>query len=128
MLGWKWDARAPFWPQALHAAASVAADVKVKKHEPRRMVGKGKVFVAAAFDEARAAGYGGDLDEFKAGVWDGKIKGELSVARADLVEAMDPELVRRSEIQVAWSENRPRRGFDSWHVGTTVHFIRVPWL
>lgn len=62
------------------------------------------------------------LDEFKAILWDMRRAGSVSLARADLVEAMPRRKVELSEFRpkmFAWSR-------DDDFGGETYHFVRVP--
>jgi hypothetical protein len=71
--------------------------------------GDRKVFIASVWDTFhRDPAWAMTLDDFKATLLVAHRHGELELARADLVSAMDPELVRASET--AWD-------------GTTFHFI-----
>lgn len=72
-----------------------------------------KVFISAAFDEAAKRGYKGSLHDFKASLVKAHRAGQLDLSRADLVEAMNPATVRRSEID--------KEGLGD---GSAFHFIR----
>jgi hypothetical protein len=62
-----------------------------------RFVGSEKVFIASAYDAyVQRTGHVLSLDRFKDRLVEANRLGLLSLARADLVEAMDPEQVRRS--------------------------------
>jgi hypothetical protein len=82
------------------APASFGADVREVAGAARAGVfGDRKVFIAAAWDELRRrpAWSGLTLPEFKQRLLAAHRAGELALARADLVAAMDPELVAASE-------------------------------
>lgn len=55
-----------------------------------------RVFISDLWD---AAGQPGTLDEFKDDLWRRHVAGELELARADLVEAMDSDTVKASQYQ-----------------------------
>jgi len=60
----------------------------------------GKVFVSALFKKMQEAGElpgGLDLPTFKRWLQDARNAGHVALSRADLVEAMDPDMVRESE-------------------------------
>lgn len=79
---------------------SFASDVRVVARDARQGVfGDRKVFIAAAWDALRARPQWSQLtlDDFKARLLMAHRAGELSLARADLVAAMDPALVAASE-------------------------------
>jgi hypothetical protein len=76
---------------------------------PTERFGRRKVFVSALYAEmAKQAPYVpysvGSLDAFKARLVDANREGLLSLARADLVAAMDPDAVAASEIRSLGSE------------------------
>jgi hypothetical protein len=95
-------------PPAAFAAAVRAAAVDC----PVGRFGRGLVFVADLFEAFAARHPGGvaDLAAFKQRLLDAGRSGLLSLVRADLVEAMDPQIVRRSEIR---------------DLHATFHFVRV---
>ena len=65
---------------------------------PGAMFGPRKVFISAVWDALPpSAAKGLDLSGFKRRLLDARRSGKVSLARADLVAAMDPDLVRRSE-------------------------------
>jgi hypothetical protein len=72
-----------------------------------------KVFIHHAYEAARdQPGFKGmTLDQFKARLVESNRAGHLELSRADLVEAMNPEDVRRSNTHV---------------MGATFNFIRIP--
>jgi hypothetical protein len=78
-----------------------------------RSFGEDKVFIGDAYDEARKRGYRGALDDFKRELVAEHFAGRLKLARADLVGAMDPATVMRSEV--------PKTGLGQ---GSDFHFIR----
>ncbi|MEO7731801.1 MAG: hypothetical protein ABIY55_12565, partial [Kofleriaceae bacterium] len=65
--------------------------------------GERKVFVSAVWDELRHQARWAELalEDFKARLFAAHCAGELALARADLVAAMDPALVAASEISVS---------------------------
>lgn len=74
--------------------------------------GGDKVFVSHVFDELQRRGStkGMTLDEFKGRIQQAWKTGTLRVARADLVEDMNPRDVSRSEVT---------------RLNTRIHFIRI---
>jgi len=65
---------------------------------PGAMFGPRKVFISAVWDAlSPTAAKGLDLPGFKRRLLDARRAGRISLARADLVAAMDPDLVRQSE-------------------------------
>jgi hypothetical protein len=100
-------ARPPTPAQLADEVRALAADVPAEG-----WFGDSKVFIAAAYDAYRARH--GDLlslEGFKDLLVEANRLGHLQLARADLVEAMDPALVRRS--------------LTTYHIAN-FHFIRVP--
>ena len=69
----------------------------------RGRFGDRKVFVAALWRRVRRK-LGMSLDEFKQWLFAQHRAGALQLARADLVSAMDPNLVASSEIRVPGAE------------------------
>lgn len=59
-----------------------------------------KAFISDVYDRMVAQGYQGSLDDFKAALIDENRAGTLQLQRADLVGAMDPGDVARSEAKV----------------------------
>jgi hypothetical protein len=72
--------------------------------------GDKKVFIYAVWEELHRAGYRGALEDFKALLVELHRAREVSLSRADLVEAMDPRAVERSETR---------------YLSGTYHFIRI---
>lgn len=106
-----------FERDAGRAAAAVRAEsarTSAGVSESIGVFGTNKVFIAAAFDEATRRGFRGTLDDFKRQLVSAHRAGRLNLSRADLVEAMNPKMVRRSEID--------KEGLGD---GSTFHFIRV---
>lgn len=70
--------------------------------------GETKVFISSVWKEMGelTSWWGGSLKTFKAWLVDANRSGVLTMARADLVSAMDPELVAASEVT---------EGVSSWH-------------
>lgn len=75
----------------------------VKAIRGRGRFGDRKVFVAALWRRVRRK-LGMSLDEFKQWLFAQHRAGALQLARADLVSAMDPNLVASSEIRVPGAE------------------------
>lgn len=86
-------------PAASHNFATAVRDATQTLQ--RGIFGDRKVFIAAAFDalRARPAWTALTLDAFKQRLLAAHRAGELVLARADLVAAMDPALVAASELQ-----------------------------
>lgn len=109
-------AAAPAPPAAAAAAPSFAAALRraalAVPLEGR--FGERKIFLAAVWDELRRAPAWQELSlaDFKARVLAAHRAGEVSLARADLVGAMSPQLVERSEVTTA--------------AGDAVHFLLRP--
>jgi|GEM_PF-2077420 len=85
-------------------ASTFARDVKRAAAAVRDgRFGDRKVFVSAVWDELRQEPRWATLalDDFKARLFAAHGAGELTLARADLVAAMDPALVAASEIEVS---------------------------
>jgi len=57
-----------------------------------------KAFISSVYDHMDASSRPATLAEFKRQLLDASSRGEIQLSRADLVGAMDPELVRASEI------------------------------
>ena len=97
----------PRFAGSFTAAVREAAD-----DAPVGRFGRGLVFIADLFEAfaARHPGAVADLDAFKQRLLELARSGDLSLVRADLVEAMDQDLVRRSEIR---------------DLHATFHFVRV---
>jgi hypothetical protein len=76
------------------------------------------VFISAVWDAIRGTPIASGLDEaaFKRQLLAGLTKGLVSLARADLVGAMDPDLVRRSETT---------DGFGTFHF--VLREAKEPW-
>lgn len=70
--------------------------------------GEAKVFISSVWKEMGdlTSWWGGSFKTFKAWLVDANRSGMLAMARADLVSAMDPELVAASEVT---------EGVSSWH-------------
>lgn len=79
---------------------------------PSGRYGDRKVFIAHVWDRLRSdpdfAGMG--LDGFKRALAEANNLRLIDLARADLIQAMDPEEVRRSEVH---------------YLGATFHFVRI---
>jgi hypothetical protein len=99
--------RPPLDPAALAERVKAAA-----RACPTGRFGDHKVFIAHVWDRLRDEPdlAGMDLDGFKRALAEANNLRLLDLARADLVQAMDPEDVRRSEIQ---------------YLNATFHFIRI---
>jgi hypothetical protein len=78
----------------------------IKRVGPEGRFGPYKVFIAAVYLELRIVDM--TMAEFKARLVDANRNGTLSLARADLVGAMDPKMVAASEI---------------YHMATSFHFV-----
>jgi hypothetical protein len=80
-------------------ARPFAAEVKTAASAASGTFGDRKVFIASVWNELRRdPSYAAlSLDEFKARLLAAHRAGDLALARADLVAAMDPELVKTSE-------------------------------
>ena len=76
----------------------------VKAIRGRGRFGDRKVFVSALWRRVRRELGGMSLDEFKQWLFAQHRAGALQLARADLVSAMDPNLVASSEIRVPGAE------------------------
>ncbi len=87
-------------------AKAAARDCPTGRHGDR------KVFIAHVWDRLRSEPEfaGIDLDTFKQAIAEANNLRLIDLARADLVQAMDPDDVRRSEVG---------------HLGATFHFIRL---
>jgi len=86
----------------LHAAHDLAADVKrLAASTTRGGFGDRKVFISSLWDELRRDRHWASLSlaDFKTGLVAAQRAGTLELARADLVAAMDPELLAASEIR-----------------------------
>ena len=79
---------------------------------PTGRYGDHKVFIAHVWDRLRADPdfAGMDLDGFKRALAEANNLRLLDLSRADLVQAMDPEDVRRSEVH---------------YLNATFHFVRI---
>ena len=79
---------------------------------PTGRYGDHKVFIAHVWDHLRSDPdfAAMDLDGFKRALAEANNLRLLDLARADLVQAMDPEEVRRSEVR---------------YLNATFHFIRI---
>lgn len=93
-------------------AKEFAAEVlRVARHEPATArFGPNKAFVASVWEHIRGQeGFPRTLKAFKDRLVEAHGQGLLTLSRADLVAAMDPELLRRSEIR---------------YLNATFHFVR----
>ncbi len=79
---------------------------------PTGRYGDHKVFIAHVWDRLKPEPdfAGMDLDGFKRALAEANNLRLIDLARADLVQAMDPEDVRRSEVQ---------------YLNATFHFVRI---
>lgn len=73
--------------------------------------GDERVFIASVWPKARAESLSKTLPAFKARLIEANRAGHVRLHRADLVGAMDPQLVRDSEAR---------------HLNATFHFIEIP--
>ncbi len=74
--------------------------------------------------------FGLDLDDFKKLLWHLHRKDLITLARADLVEAMDPRDVEDSEIQY-FASTREVTGYQPYNgdrPSATFHFVKIPPL
>ena len=101
------EVRPPFDPTALAERVKAAA-----RACPTGRYGDHKVFIAHVWDRLRPEPdfAGMDLDGFKRALAEANNLRLIDLARADLVQAMDPEDVRRSEVQ---------------YLNATFHFVRI---
>ncbi len=86
----------------LHAAHDFTADLKrIAASTTRGVFGDRKVFISSLWDELRRDRHWASLSlvDFKTRLVAAQRAGALELARADLVAAMDPELVAASEIR-----------------------------
>ena len=93
--------------------AALALRVKAAARDcPAGRYGDHKVFIAHVWDRLHAEPdfAGMDLDGFKRALAEANNLRLIDLARADLVQAMDPDDVRRSEIQ---------------YLNATFHFVRI---
>lgn len=88
------------------AAVNAAAAAVVARGRRGEAYGD-SAFISAVYDELRP-GFG--LEQFKAELLEAMRRGEVSLTRADLVEAMDPRVVARSEAA---------------YLSATFHLVRV---
>lgn len=86
-----WKGGPEFAAKAMHAASSV---------DQTGRFGPDKVFIDAAYREAQKQGFDGVRDDFKRELLSAHQAGTMTLSRADLVEAMDPDLVRRSKTSI----------------------------
>lgn len=96
----------PAAPPTLDAfAAAVRSAAARAAQMPGATFGTRKVFIAPVWDAIRdePAATGLDLAGFKRRLLDAHRAGLVSLARADLVGAMDPDMVTRSEARDAFS-------------------------
>ena len=102
----------PVAPTTL-APSELAERVKAAARDcPTGRYGDHKVFIAHVWDCLRTEpGFVAmDLDAFKRALAEANNLRLIDLARADLIQAMDPDEVRRSEVQ---------------YLGATFHFIRI---
>jgi hypothetical protein len=101
------EARPPLDPAALAERVKAAA-----RDCPTGRYGDHKVFIAHVWDRLRPEPEfaGMDLDGFKRALAEANNQRLIDLARADLVQAMDPDDVRRSEVQ---------------YLNATFHFVRI---
>ncbi len=88
--------------QPLHAARDLVAEVKrLAASTTHGVFGDRKIFISSLWDELRRDRHWASLAlaDFKTGLVAAQRAGMLELARADLVAAMDPELVAASEIR-----------------------------
>lgn len=114
--GGDWS-RSGFGSSALAAAKAAAAahpDQPVERAgEALRSwatYGRDKVFIEKAWQFALDRGYKGSLATFKREALAAHLRGDLTLVRADLVEAMHPSTMRNSEI-----EDRGQYGTSHYH-------------
>jgi hypothetical protein len=101
------ETRPPLDPSTLAERVKAAA-----RDCPSGRYGDRKVFIGHVWDRLRSdPDFGGmDLDAFKQALGEANNLRLIDLARADLIQAMDPEDVRRSEVQ---------------YLGATFHFVRI---
>lgn len=94
-------------PSALAGRAKAAA-----RDCPSGRYGDHKVFIAHVWDRLKSEPdfAGMDLDDFKRALAEANNLRLIDLARADLIQAMDPEDVRRSEVH---------------YLNATFHFVRI---
>jgi hypothetical protein len=93
------EAAATKWPdrEGYQANADGSGATPSGSYRPA-LFGSNKVFIDHAHAMARTQGYKGSLDDFKGELLVAQRAGHISLARADLVEAMHPLSVERSAI------------------------------
>jgi len=94
------EAAEPAEPAAITAPRAFAAEVKIAARSARDgLFGDRKVFISSVWDDLRRKPSWSSLtlDEFKDRLVRAHRAGDLVLARADLVSAMNPELVAASE-------------------------------
>ena len=102
----------PDVPQPLDPVVLAARVKDAARDCPTGRYGDHKVFIAHVWDRLRPEPEfaGMDLDGFKRALAEANNLRLLDLARADLVQAMDPDDVRRSEVR---------------YLNATFHFVRV---
>lgn len=93
------EAAATKWPEreGLQTSADGSGARPTGSYRPA-IFGSNKVFIDHAHAMARTKGYAGSLDDFKGDLLKAQAAGKISLARADLVEAMHETSVERSAI------------------------------
>jgi len=97
---------------------AIARRVPAEGRFPR---GGDKVYAIFAWQAWNAEHDFLELDEFKRRLFEAHQAGSLALSRADLVEAMNGEMVRRSEVRPPWASQD-----GSLYTGPAFHLIRSP--
>jgi hypothetical protein len=95
-----------------HGAESFVAEVLDAASDPRtKRFGDHKAFIASVFETYKNKHDGQDWDRFGRRLLEAHLRGALRLARADLVPAMDRQLIDQSELT---------------YENATFHFLEVP--
>ena len=79
-------------------------------NDPANRFGENKVFIGPVYDAAKRNDPSLTREQFNKSLVDANRDGRLTLARADLISAMNPQMVRSSEISLS---------------NSTFHFIRL---